>query len=97
LEDFRFEERIDFSSLRVTWRSRLEGDAHLIRISIGDQIFWGQYQGRPLEGRVQDIRQENVKKIFFIDDKILGNRGYAREFFKAFTLLKLGAANTLDK
>ena len=38
---------------------------------------------------VHEIRQDNVKKILFIDDNILCNRAYARDFFKTITPIKL--------
>lgn len=38
---------------------------------------------------MQEIRQGNVKEIFFVDDKIVGNRACARMLFEAFIPLEL--------
>jgi radical SAM superfamily enzyme YgiQ (UPF0313 family) len=38
---------------------------------------------------VREIQQSRLKKIFFVDDNIIGNPAYARELFKALKPLKL--------
>jgi len=53
------------------------------------KFFGGKYRFRPVEEVVQEIRQSNLKKIFFIDDNIVSNRAYALELFKALIPLKL--------
>ncbi len=52
--------------------------------------FWGnQYRFRPVEEVVREIQQTNLKKIFFVDDNIIGHRAYARDLFQALIPLKI--------
>jgi radical SAM superfamily enzyme YgiQ (UPF0313 family) len=53
------------------------------------KFFGGKYRCRSVEEVVQEIRQSNLKKIFFVDDNIISNTAYARELFKALIPLKL--------
>jgi radical SAM superfamily enzyme YgiQ (UPF0313 family) len=53
------------------------------------RFFGGKIRFRPVEEVVQEIRQGNLKKIFFVDDNIVGHRAYARELFRALIPLKL--------
>jgi radical SAM superfamily enzyme YgiQ (UPF0313 family) len=38
---------------------------------------------------VEEIKQKNLKSLFFVDDNIIGNRTYAKELFRALTPLKI--------
>jgi len=53
------------------------------------KFFGGRYRWRPVEEVVQEIRRNKLKKIFFVDDNIVGHRAYAFELFKALIPLKL--------
>ena len=53
------------------------------------RFFGGQYRWRPVEEVVREIQKTKHKKIFFVDDNIVGHRAYARELFKALIPLKL--------
>jgi radical SAM superfamily enzyme YgiQ (UPF0313 family) len=53
------------------------------------KFFGGQYRWRPVEEVVKEIKQDNLKKICFVDDNIIGNRAYAHDLFKALIPLKL--------
>jgi radical SAM superfamily enzyme YgiQ (UPF0313 family) len=53
------------------------------------RFFGNQYRWRPVEEVVQEIQKIKIKKIFFVDDNIVGHRAYARELFKALIPLKI--------
>jgi radical SAM superfamily enzyme YgiQ (UPF0313 family) len=53
------------------------------------KFFGGEYRWRQVDEVVREIQQANVKKIFFVDDNIIGQKTYARELFKALIPLKL--------
>lgn len=53
------------------------------------RFFGNQYRWRPVEEVTEEIKQTSQKKIFFVDDNIIGHRVYARELFKALIPLKL--------
>jgi radical SAM superfamily enzyme YgiQ (UPF0313 family) len=53
------------------------------------KLFGNQYRWRPVEEVVQEIQQNKLKKIFFVDDNIVGHRAYALQLFKALIPLKL--------
>ena len=53
------------------------------------KFFGNQYRWRPVSEVIREIQQTQRKKIFFIDDNIVGQRSYARELFKALIPLKL--------
>jgi len=52
-------------------------------------FFGNQYRWRPVEEVVQEVQKIKIKKIFFVDDNIVGHRAYARELFKALIPLKI--------
>jgi radical SAM superfamily enzyme YgiQ (UPF0313 family) len=53
------------------------------------RFFGSQYRWRAVEEVVREIQLSRLKKIFFVDDNIIGNLAYARELFKALIPLKL--------
>jgi radical SAM superfamily enzyme YgiQ (UPF0313 family) len=53
------------------------------------RFYGGKYRFRPVGEVVQEIQQTNLKKIFFVDDNIISNRGYACELFKALIPLRV--------
>jgi len=53
------------------------------------RFFGGQFRFRPVEEVVEEIRRGGLKKIFFIDDNIIGHSEYARNLFLALIPLKL--------
>lgn len=53
------------------------------------RFFGHQYRWRPVEEVTREIQQSRLKKIFFVDDNIIGNPVYARELFEALIPLKL--------
>lgn len=53
------------------------------------RFYGGKYRFRPVGEVVREIQQTRFKKIFFVDDNIISNRGYACELFKALIPLKL--------
>lgn len=62
------------------------------------KFFGSQYRWRPVEEVVQEIQQIKRKKIFFVDDNIMGHPAYARDLFQALIPLKLrwGGQATLN-
>jgi radical SAM superfamily enzyme YgiQ (UPF0313 family) len=53
------------------------------------RFFGGQIRFRPVKEVVQEIRQGSLKKIFFVDDNIVGNPAYARDLFRALIPLRV--------
>ena len=53
------------------------------------KFFGGQYRWRPVEEVVKEIKKTSLKKIFFIDDNIIGNRAYSIKLFQSLIPLKL--------
>lgn len=53
------------------------------------RFFGSHFRWRPVEEVVAEIQESRLKKIFFVDDNIIGNPAYARELFKALIPLKL--------
>jgi radical SAM superfamily enzyme YgiQ (UPF0313 family) len=53
------------------------------------RFFGGQFRFRPVEEVVEEIQRTELKKIFFIDDNIIGDPEYARDLFLALIPLKL--------
>ncbi len=53
------------------------------------RFFGNQYRWRPVEEVVQEVQKIKIKKVFFVDDNIVGHRAYARELFKALIPLKI--------
>jgi len=52
-------------------------------------FFGGNFRFRPVEEVIGEIKQAKLKKIFFVDDNIIGHPKYARELFRALIPLKL--------
>lgn len=56
-------------------------------------IFGGTYRHKPIESVINEInflkKIDKNKLIFFVDDNISGNRGYAKELCKALIPLKI--------
>jgi len=53
------------------------------------RFFGGEYRWRPVDEVVREIQKKNLKKIFFVDDNIIGQKSYARELFNALIPLKI--------
>jgi radical SAM superfamily enzyme YgiQ (UPF0313 family) len=53
------------------------------------RFFGSHFRWRPVEEVVAEIQESGFKKIFFVDDNIIGNPAYARDLFKALMPLKL--------
>ena len=52
--------------------------------------FWGnRFRFRPVGEVVQEIQRTGLKKVFFIDDNIVGSRAYALELFRALIPLRI--------
>jgi radical SAM superfamily enzyme YgiQ (UPF0313 family) len=47
------------------------------------------YTVRPVEAVIQEIKQSGTKRIFFVDDNILSDKGEAKKLFAALTPLKI--------
>jgi len=62
------------------------------------EFFGGKYRWRPVEEVIDEIKKGNLRKIFFIDDNIIGQKTYAQELFKALAPLKIrwGAQASLN-
>ncbi|MCJ7492633.1 MAG: cobalamin-dependent protein [Deltaproteobacteria bacterium] len=60
------------------------------------RFYGGKYRFRPVGEVVREIQQTRFKKIFFVDDNIISNRGYACELFQALIPWKLRRAGKLS-
>jgi radical SAM superfamily enzyme YgiQ (UPF0313 family) len=53
-------------------------------------VHYGRKQRhKPVEHVVRDLIESGARKVFFVDDNIMGNPGYAREFLKEIAPLKI--------
>ncbi len=54
-----------------------------------NRFFGGKYRWRPVGEVVGEIQKNHLKRIFFVDDNIIGQRSYALDLFKALIPLKI--------
>ncbi|MCP4402703.1 MAG: radical SAM protein [bacterium] len=47
--------------------------------------FYSQYVTRPIQSVLDEIEQLKSKVVFFLDPNLIGDREYAKEFFREFT------------